>query len=979
MTRPELEDRRGQDNLPERNVRPRVGSSPQKDEPDITEAPKMRYILDLPEFPTRPQGTQVDRRPVRVLANMFAIKCQLTEAYKYDVKVVSGLGRELRPRDKKANVNEGLGLLLADKFRHAVAFDGRAVAISPKRLTSEDGTAVNELELDIQVPGRHFPLRVILKLAETLAFPSPSMQYERTSLAAIDMFVRHKFASNNYINRNRTVFNKDVAGESLGGGVRLLLGHRQAVLQTDNGLALSLDFTALAVYDSMRIAAEKPEESYVHTKSVKPGTKSLNDTTIRVLERELKNLEVVTIHLPRRQRRFTVKKITREPATELKGWLEGALEVSVAQYFDRQYGALTYPEFPCLEVTEKVFPRRSPKPTGKENADQAGSSKQPEDSPHDKSDDKPRTKPEKKTLYFPIELLRIVEGQPLKKGHVLAGFQTKKMLELTSVRPEERVRINERMIPDVVADFKINIDSAMTQATGYELPPVKLVYGSRSGRPNLVDAHGGEWRTGNVGFQKPAALAHWAVLCYDRSLKEHEVNNFVKQLIQCCQSANMDVADPASVGPGGSNVRSDLENCLSDIVAKTFKGEPVHQPLVVLILPGQRDDNQFRPESVKAADAGVGFGAESHGLLVMHVLSITARKTQRASMLNIIGKLNAKLEGTNCAPQRYIWAPVPGVDPEPLMPAPTLVMGAAVGGSEARVQTRVNVPTIAALVAGIDPYGFRYAATRRLNTPKDRAEGEAQLPYRIIQCLDEMVEKALEQFCEASVAQLNDPRGLVPRHLILYRDGVSEGEFNYIVNYEWPLILKACAKFTVAIQKSLDGPQDAFGDISHCFDKKGNYRPKITLVVLQKGHNTRLFNENNQNVSPGIVVDAGIVHFGRWEFFLNSHKFLKGTNRTSLYVVLKDENNLSGGQLQEITNVLCQTYAKCPRSISKCVPVYYASQVAKRARYFLSDASFSDAASTHSSEHGQGRQQLPVPHLEIPDLHPELANRMYFV
>lgn len=57
-----------------------------------------------------------------------------------------------------------------------------------------------------------------------------------------------------------------------------------------------------------------------------------------------------------------------------------------------------------------------------------------------------------------------------------------------------------------------------------------------------------------------------------------------------------------------------------------------------------------------------------------------------------------------------------------------------------------------------------------------------------------------------------------------------------------------------------------------------NYRPKITFVVVQKRHHTRLFPENPmegvgkaKNVAPGTVVDRTIVHSEEFVFYLCSH------------------------------------------------------------------------------------------------------------
>ncbi len=43
------------------------------------------------------------------------------------------------------------------------------------------------------------------------------------------------------------------------------------------------------------------------------------------------------------------------------------------------------------------------------------------------------------------------------------------------------------------------------------------------------------------------------------------------------------------------------------------------------------------------------------------------------------------------------------------------------------------------------------------------------------------------------------------------------------------------------------------------------------------------------NIRPGVVVDRDIVHKSEFDFYMNSHAGLKGTNRPGKYCVLGDE------------------------------------------------------------------------------------------
>ena len=60
---------------------------------------------------------------------------------------------------------------------------------------------------------------------------------------------------------------------------------------------------------------------------------------------------------------------------------------------------------------------------------------------------------------------------------------------------------------------------------------------------------------------------------------------------------------------------------------------------------------------------------------------------------------------------------------------------------------------------------------------------------------------------------------------------------------------------------------------------KGGCEPKVTFIIAQKRHKTRLFVENpndgigkTKNIPPGTVVDTEITTLSEIDFFLGSHE-----------------------------------------------------------------------------------------------------------
>ncbi|CAL5413448.1 unnamed protein product [Camellia sinensis] len=114
--------------------------------------------------------------------------------------------------------------------------------------------------------------------------------------------------------------------------------------------------------------------------------------------------------------------------------------------------------------------------------------------------------------------------------------------------------------------------------------------------------------------------------------------------------------------------------------------------------------------------------------------------------------------------------------------------------------------------------------------------------------------------------------GQKPHRIIFYRDGVSEGQFNQVLVHEMDAIRKAC----VSLEE--------------------HYLPRVTFVVVQKRHHTRLFpadhndrrsTDRSGNILPGTVVDTHICHPNEFDFYLCSHAGIQGTSRfIAMYAIL---------------------------------------------------------------------------------------------
>lgn len=193
--------------------------------------------------------------------------------------------------------------------------------------------------------------------------------------------------------------------------------------------------------------------------------------------------------------------------------------------------------------------------------------------------------------------------------------------------------------------------------------------------------------------------------------------------------------------------------------------------------------------------------------------------------------------------------------------------------------------------------------------------------YNIGWRIQDPKKEMIEDFENIIRDQLNfykKKNGYLPTKLLYYRDGVSEGQFTEVMNVELTAMFRACA----AVQ--------------------ANYKPKVTMVVVQKRHHTRFFPGNskigdrkNNNVPAGTIVDTEIVHPNETQFFLVSHQSIQGVARPTKYCVLYDESNLNIDDLQALTYNLCHLFTRCNRAVSYPAPTYYAHLVAARGKVYI--------------------------------------------
>ncbi|CAK9150489.1 unnamed protein product [Ilex paraguariensis] len=483
-----------------------------------------------------------------------------------------------------------------------------------------------------------------------------------------------------------------------------------------------------------------------------------------------------------------------------------------------------------------------------------------------------------KPVYLPMEICKIVEGQRYTKK--LNEKQVTALLRATCQRPGER----ERSIRQVVGynnynndklvneEFGIQVRPDLTSVDARVLPPPTLKYHD-TGREARVDPRVGQWNMIDKKMVNGGRVEFWTCISFSRA--RMNLDQFCHDLVSMCCSKGMVFNDPFLpidlAHPG--QIEKALYNIHAQSTAKLASmGLPGKQlQLLIIVLP---DFSGSYGKIKRVCETELGIVSQC-------CQPRQAQRSNKQYLENVALKINVKVGGRNTVLVDAVDRRIPF-----LTDRPTIVFGADVTHP---TPGEDSSPSIASVVASVDwPEVTKYRGLVSAQAHKEEIIQDLYKTYQDPQrgtVHTGMIRELLIAFRKST--------GHKPDRIIFYRDGVSEGQFSQVLLYEMDAIRKAC----VSLEE--------------------NYLPRVTFVVVQKRHHTRLFpvDHNNRNstdksgnILPGTVVDTQICHPTEFDFYLCSHAGIQGTSRPTHYHVLFDENKFSADALQTLTNSLCYTY-----------------------------------------------------------------------
>ncbi|KAH6678808.1 eukaryotic translation initiation factor 2C 3 [Plectosphaerella plurivora] len=559
-------------------------------------------------------------------------------------------------------------------------------------------------------------------------------------------------------------------------------------------------------------------------------------------------------------------------------------------------------------------------------------------------------------MYFPAERCTIVAGQSTRAK--LSGDETTAMLQFACRAPfDNAVSITtsgrEALGLDndpVLERFGVKIDKQLLTVRGRELNPPVVKYGAKS-----VTPFNGSWNMRDTRVVRAGPkITNWDWLHLTERPPGH-----MREAVAAFASAlnNLGVPiDTTNMTGKGHDVHVNPYDCETQLRAAFDRLKPravsnTNQTLFLLIILPRQDTHLYGVVK-KLCDVVYGFHT-------VCVVESTFGKCNPMTFANVGLKWNLKNGGDNHgvveAPNSLLATGrtmVVGYDvthPTNMEKKPSKT-GGKPGGSNVSDD---GPPSLVGLVASIDSNYSQWPAVAWAQESKQEMLGEP----------------LFEHFGSRLALWRTHNKGQLPEFILIYRDGVSEGQFSQVLSVELPHIRRACG---AAYPKGKT--------------------PKISIVVSVKRHQTRFYPTNEANVAvkgnikPGTVVDRGITQARVWDFYLTAHSALQGTARPAHYTVLLDEifrsnANLSGEQkanrLERMTLDLCYRFGRATKAVSICPPAYYADIVCERARihrpeYFDLD----DSASVSTLAGGAQASSWKSNKIEV---HPRLKDTMYYI
>nr|XP_049706434.1 piwi-like protein Ago3 [Helicoverpa armigera]XP_049706439.1 piwi-like protein Ago3 [Helicoverpa armigera] len=431
----------------------------------------------------------------------------------------------------------------------------------------------------------------------------------------------------------------------------------------------------------------------------------------------------------------------------------------------------------------------------------------------------------------------------------------------TKITPNQRHAAFKKYIEAVMnnetarsrlAGWGLSIAPETINLTARTLQPETLYFGNNVKVPGKPNAEWNAEVTRNHVIQA-IDIVKWVVLYTDRD--KQVARDFLETMKRSCRPMGINVAEPEMIR---------LPNDRTDSYVLTLKKVITSDlQIVVAICPSARDDRYGAIKKICCADNPIPSQ-------VINARTLMNQNKIRSITQKILLQMNCKIGGT-------LW--------------------------------NINIPFKSAMVIGIDSH--HDASRKKQSVCAFVASYNQALTHwysRVVfQSKGQEVVDSLKECFVDSLKHYIKVNSQLPERIIIYRDGVGDGEFKVIQKFEIPQMEICLSLF------------------------EGEYKPRLTYIVVQKRINTRIFmkcGSGLENPNPGTIVDHGVTRRDWYDFLIVSQKVNQGTVTPTHYVVLHDSSDMTPDQCQRITYKMCHLYYNWPGTVRVPAPCQYAHKLA---------------------------------------------------
>lgn len=439
---------------------------------------------------------------------------------------------------------------------------------------------------------------------------------------------------------------------------------------------------------------------------------------------------------------------------------------------------------------------------------------------------------------MPAEFVEVLDGQGLRRK--TTPDETRGMINFSCRSPYANAKSISEVGRNVLgldnaeclSRFGITVGKMLLTVQGRQLTAPTIVYkdGKQPNRDKIITTRDGEWNMESVRVFRPGrAIERWFWITIDYNgkwahSKYDQISSNIDAWVAFLRSQGIAIPGKPLTG---YDPRVTIQRSVTDPIRAVFKQMSPQRPqFVFVVLPGKKTDTPIYNEVKRLGD--VEFGYLSQNILQSNLL-----KNNLQVYANLGLKVNLKMGGINHRLREDVTI---------VKQHPTMVVGYDVTHPTNLSGNTSGLPSLVGLVASIDEHLGQWPSASWAQQGKV-----------------EMLSEALEEAFKDRLKLWQQHNKRLPECIIIFRDGVSEGQFKTVLEKELPFIRNACKKIYPA-----------------------NQSPKISLIVSVKRHQTRFYPTdpnnmvNSRNIRNGTVVDRGVTLAGTWDFFLTAHKGLQG-------------------------------------------------------------------------------------------------------